>query len=116
MNWGPGVAIGNGVPDPGPKNLGVGGALATAVPVTLTGTSGGVGVSDSSIIINASGTFTLTLPVAATYPGRWLTLKSIAAQTVNSASANVAPLAGGAAGTALFTATAGKWANLQSDS
>jgi hypothetical protein len=117
MRWQPsgGVTIGVGITDPGIKNLGVGGAVATAIPVTLTGTSGSVGVSDSSIIVNASGTFTLTLPTAATYPGRWLNLKSIAAQTVNSASSNVVPLAGGAAGTALLTATAGKWAGLQSD-
>lgn len=89
--------------------------FVSSSPRTLTGTSGAIGTTDSSIIFNASGAFTVTLPNAALYPGRWLNLKSIAVQTVNSASTNVVPLAGGAAGTALLTNTAGKWARLQSD-
>ena len=113
-SFGTGVSIGT-TADYGLKNLLVAGSVATASPVTRTGTSGSVGASDSSIIVNASGPFTLTLPAAASYSGRWLSLKSIAAQTVSSASSNVVPLAGGAAGTALLAATAGKWANLQSD-
>lgn len=92
-----------------------GGSIATPIPVTVTGTSATVGATTSTLIINASGGFTLTLPVAATYPGRWLTIKSIAAQTIISAASNVVPLAGGAAGTALLSSTAGKFARLQSD-
>jgi hypothetical protein len=42
-------------------------------------------------------------------------LKTTQAQTVDSASSNVVPLAGGAAGTAILTATAGKYAELVSD-
>ena len=91
------------------------GAISTKSASTFTGTSGTVGATDSAAIFNASGTFTATLPAAATYPGRWLYVKTIAAQTVNSASSNVIPLAGGSAGTALLTATAGKWAVLQSN-
>lgn len=89
--------------------------LYAVAPVTLTGTSGSVGASDTSVIVNASGTFTLTLPSAGANTGRHLRVKSIAAQTINSASANVVPLAGGAAGTAILTATAGKWAEIESD-
>lgn len=114
VSFGSGVSVGT-TTDYGLQNLLVAGSVSTASPVTLTGTSGSAGATDSSIIVNASGTFTLTLPPAASYSGRWLSLKSIAAQTVNSASSNVVPLAGGASGTALLTAAAGKWANLQSD-
>lgn len=91
------------------------GYLGSAAPVTKTGTSSTVAASDSSIIYNASGTHTTTLPAAASFSGRWLYVKNIAAQTVNSASSNVVPLAGGAAGTALLVNTAGKFASLQSD-
>lgn len=109
-----GVSIG-GASDPGANNLKVVGSIGSAVPTTVAGTTSTVGVSDSSIIYNASGTHTTTLPAAATYPGRWLHVKSIAAQAVNSASSNVVPIGGGAAGTAILAATAGKWALLQSD-
>lgn len=84
-------------------------------PVTLTGTSGSFGAFDSSIIVNASGSFTLTLPTASVRSGMWLDIKSVAAQTIASAAANVVPLAGGAAGTGLLASGAGKWASLQSD-
>ncbi len=89
--------------------------IFTKVPTTLTGTSGTVGASDSSIIFNASGTFTATLPAASTNAGRWLQVKSIVAQTINSASSNIVPRAGGAAGTTLLASGAGNWASLQSD-
>lgn len=82
---------------------------------TFTGTSGTASVFIPSLIFNPSGTFTLTLPAAGTFIGAWFHAKTIAAQAVNSASSNVVPLAGGAAGTAILAATAGKWASLQSD-
>jgi hypothetical protein len=44
-----------------------------------------------------------------------LSLKLIAAFAVNSASANVVPLAGGAAAAPILTGAAGKYATLQSD-
>lgn len=70
---------------------------------------------DSSIIFNGAGSLTITLPTASSFSGRILRIKTIAAQTVVSATSNVVPLAGGAAGTAILAATAGKWADLQSD-
>ena len=43
-------------------------------------------------------------------------IKTVAAQAVNSASPNnVVPLSGGAAGSAILTANAGRWATLVSD-
>jgi hypothetical protein len=89
------------------------GTWITPSPATLTGTSGTI--NSTSQIINASGTFTYTLPSPASVPGRWLWLKSISAQIVNSASSNVVPIGSATAGTAIFPATAGKWAALQSD-
>jgi hypothetical protein len=73
------------------------------------------GGTDYSIIFNGSATITVTLPSAASYPGRRLNLRTIAAFTVVSASSNVIPFIGGAAGTAILAATAGKWGILESD-
>lgn len=84
--------------------------MSTTGAATLT-----VVDSDFDIIANRAGTVTLTLPSAASYLGRRLSIKTIQAQTVVSASANVVPRAGGAAGTAILAATAGAWAELVSD-
>lgn len=94
--------------------LAIGGYLSLPAPTTKT-VDYTLTDTDGSLILNGGATITLTLPSAVTYPGRLLTLKTIAAQTVVSASANVVPQAGGAAGTAILAATAGKWAQLQSD-
>jgi Pectate lyase superfamily protein len=67
------------------------------------------------LIVNKGSTCTVTLPSASTYSGRTILLKTIQAQTVVSASSNVVPLAGGAVGTAILAATAGKWARLTSN-
>ena len=83
-------------------------------PVTKT-TSFTMAAGEATVICNGGGTITVTLPAAASFPGQVRTIKTIAAQTVVSASSNVVPLAGGAAGTAILAATAGKWATLQSD-
>jgi hypothetical protein len=89
---------------------------ALAVPVTKTGTSSTVADTEPSVIFNASGTHTVTLPSASgANTGKILHFKSRAAQAVNSASSNVKPIDTDTAGTAILTATAGKWAMLQSD-
>ena len=71
--------------------------------------------TDVTIVSNYAGTQTLTLPAAATYPGRILNLRTITANTVVSATSNVVPLVGGSAVTAILSGTAGKWATVQSD-
>lgn len=93
------------------------GGAATASPLSRNAnytvdTNGGASV-DSSIICSAA--LVLTLPSAALFPGRWLYIKNTAAGAVTSAISNVVPLAGGAAGAAILSATAGKWVALQSD-
>jgi hypothetical protein len=74
-----------------------------------------VGYLENNIIVNKGSTCTVTLPSALLYSGRSITIKTIQAFTVVSASANVIPLAGGAAAAAILSATAGKWAKLTSN-
>lgn len=92
-------------------------ANSLQLPSPRTGTSATdtITSADSAFIANRAGTITLTLESAAAVPGRQLPVRTIQAQTVVSASSNVVPLIGGAAGTAILAATAGKWAVLQSD-
>lgn len=89
--------------------------VQTGIPTTTTASTYTVSASDTWIIVNYAGTHTITLPTASTYPGRCLTIKTIQAQAVNSASSNVAPLTDSTAGTAILAATDGKWARLVSD-
>lgn len=100
--------------DPGLGSLKLTGHLETSAPTTQTANYSVV-ATDSSIIFNGAGSITLTLQSAASYVGRWLYLKTIAAQTVVSASSNVVPVGSATAGTAILAATIGKWALLQSD-
>lgn len=92
-------------------------ALSVAAPTTKTAnyTVDSGTAKDFSVIFNGAGSLTVTLPTASSWPGRVIRVKTVAAQTVVSASSNVVPLTGGAAGTAILAATAGKWAELQSD-
>lgn len=90
-------------------------AYSTSAPNTQTGATYSIAATDSYVILNRAGTVTLTLPAAASFAGRQLTVSTIQAQTVVSAASNVVPQAGGAAGTAILAATAGKWAKLVSD-
>lgn len=75
-----------------------------------------VAANENWFINNKAGsTCTVTLPSAVSWAGREIMIKTIQAQAVVSASANVTPLAGGAVGTAILAATVGKWATLVSD-
>lgn len=92
----------------------LGGALSTPGPVTKTGNFT-MAATETTVICNGAGSITVTLPAASSSTGQWRTIKTIAAQTVVSATSNIVPLVGGAAGTAILAATAGKWVDLQSD-
>lgn len=83
-------------------------------PVTKT-TAFTLGANENEVIVNGTASVTATLPAASGWIGRKVRIKTIAAYTVISASSNVVPLAGGAAGTAILAATAGKWAEMVSD-
>ena len=75
-----------------------------------------VAAGETWLINNKSGSScTVTLPSASTNTGRVLHFLNYQAQTLVSASSNVVPLAGGAAGTAILQAVAGANATLVSD-
>jgi len=85
------------------------------IPVTKTADFT-VGLGEVWIINNKSGsTCTVTLPTASSYAGRALTFQNYQAQFLVSASSNVVPLGGGAAGTAILENVAGNWATLVSN-
>lgn len=102
--------------------------LATRVTGILPVANGGSGVvatktadftladTEGWIINNKSGsTCTVTLPAASAWAGRVVTFKNLQLQTLVSASSNVVPLIGGAAGTAILPGLVGAWATLVSD-
>lgn len=105
--------IGIGTSTPTAK-LQVLGSIAFNPPVTVT-TSFTVGAGDFATISNRGATNTATLPAASSSSGRLLFFVTIQAFAVNSATSNVVPRIGGAAGTAILPATDGAWALLQSD-
>ena len=90
------------------------GSIGRGAPVTKTGDFT-LAITENWIICNGTATITATLPTASAWTGREIMLKTIAAFTVISASSDVVPLAGGAAGTAILAATAGRFATLVSD-
>ena len=81
--------------------------------VTETAASRTVLDTDHHVTANSAGTLTLTLGTATL--GRELWVRTVTANTVVSASADVVPLAGGAPGTAILAAAAGQWAKLVGD-
>lgn len=88
---------------------------AGGAPVTKTADFT-VAAGETWLINNKSGsTCTVTLPSASTNTGRELHFQNYQAQTLVSASSNVVPLAGGAAGTAILAAVAGANATLVSN-
>jgi hypothetical protein len=83
--------------------------------VTMTNTTYVVLDQDEQLIANRASTITVTLPTAASWPGRVLRFKTIQAQAVDSNASNVVPIGDSAAGTSILPATDGAWAWLQSD-
>jgi hypothetical protein len=91
------------------------GTFITTAPVTKT-TDFSVGATDTWTINNKSGsTCTVTLPSPSTNTGRVLYFQNYQAQFLVSASSNVVPRAGGAAGTAILADMAGDTTTLVSD-
>ena len=88
---------------------------AVSAPVTVSASTYSVAATDIWIINNYAGTMTLTLPTASSYSGRVLNVQNYQAYTVVSASSNVVPISGGAAGTAILNAIAGDRCTLVSN-
>lgn len=74
-----------------------------------------VASKDSVVSNKSSSALVLTLPTPSACINRHLFVVTKSASAVTSNASNVEPLAGGAAGTAILAATAGKWAHLVSD-
>lgn len=92
--------------------------LATSVAtVVSTGTTTYTVLTTDSVILgnNTTATITLTLPAASSFPGRWLTITTIPAHAIVSATSNVLLRTAVSTGVGILTATAGAWAILQSD-
>jgi hypothetical protein len=92
----------------------INGSLGTGVPVSKTADFT-VADTENDVINNKASTCVVTLPAASAYPGRVLWCMNEVAQAMNSASSNVVPKVGGAAGTSILPATDGAWARLKSD-
>jgi len=83
--------------------------LTKTADYTITGT-------DTWIINNKTGSaMTLTFPAASSWTGRYITVKNMQAQAVNSASSNIVPLDSTVAGTAILLDVIGNWATMVSD-
>lgn len=90
------------------------GYTSSTAPVTKTGNFS-VADTENFIVCNGAGSITVTLPAAASYTGRVIVIKTIAAQTVISNASNVLPIGSSTAGTAILAASAGAWAMLVSN-
>lgn len=102
------------------------GVLVTNEPATITLAHGGAPVTKTAdfsladdeynVINNKSGAAcVVTLPAASSWTGRTVNFKNTQAQALNSASSDVVPITGGAAGTGILAATSGAWATVVSD-
>jgi hypothetical protein len=94
--------------------LDVNGSLALSSPSLVSASAYSVAATDVSLRFTTTAC-TVTLPAAASFPGRILYLNNVTAILVTSGSANVKPLGSDTAGTAILAATAGKFAMIQSD-
>jgi hypothetical protein len=94
-------------------NGGTGVAATTIVTKTADFT---LADNEGWVINNKSGsTCTVTLPAASSWGGRQVVFKNLQAQTLVSASSDVAPIGSATPGTAILPATVGAWATLVSD-
>jgi len=96
------------------SRLSVAGPIALQPPSTVNAATYTVAITDSSLRFTTTNN-TLTLPAAASFPGRILYLNTITANSVTSAASDVIPLGSNTPGTAILAATAGKFAMLQSN-
>jgi hypothetical protein len=87
--------------------------LSTVITKTADYTIAG---TDTWIINNKTGSaLTLTFPAASSWTGRYITVKNMQAQAVNSASSNIVPIDSTTAGTAILLGVVGNWATMVSD-
>lgn len=96
------------------STLTINGPIAPKGPTDVNAATYTVQTTDSSLRFTTTNC-TVTLPAAASFPGRILWLNTVTANSVTSNASNVIPLGSNTAGTAIFAATAGKFAMIQSN-
>jgi hypothetical protein len=94
-----------------------GGTGLSARPAVVTKTADfALADTEGWVINNKTGsTCTVTLPAASSWSGRAVVFKNLQAQTLVSASSNVAPIGSATLGTAILPASVGAWATIVSD-
>jgi len=97
------------------SNARVNGSSIKNEPNVQTVNNYAITVKDVTVVIDRGSSTTVVLPAASSFPGRRLRLVTRQAFTVVSSASNVIPITGGSAGTAILAATAGKWADLESN-
>lgn len=90
-------------------------ASAYKSPITVTTAAATIDSTQSWVIVNYAGTSTLTLPSAVSFPGRVITIKTVTANGVNSASSNITPINGTGTTSTILTAVQGRSATLVSN-
>jgi len=90
------------------------GPLTLKAPSTIAAATYSQSASDASLIISTTNC-TITLLTPSSCSGQILFVKNITNNSLTSASSNVVPLGSATAGTAILSATAGKFAMLQSN-
>ena len=89
--------------------------VTTSAPVTKTADFT-VATTENWLINNKSGsTCVVTMPAAASFTGRQVTIKNLQAQLVNSVASNIVPIDSASAGTSILLGVVGNWATLVSD-
>jgi hypothetical protein len=96
------------------STLTVNGGFAAKAPSTVNASTYTVAATDYSLRFTTTNC-TVTLPAAASFPGRILILNTITANSATSAASNVIPLGSDTAGTPILAATVGKFAMIQSN-
>ena len=74
-----------------------------------------VTAKDVTVVITRATTTTVVLPLGYLFPGRRIRVVTRQAQAILSSQSNITPIIGGAPTNAILAATAGKWADLESD-
>ena len=97
------------------ENAWFNGSAINSTPSVQTVSSYTVATKDVAVIFDVAATSTLTLPVGSLFPGRRIRVVTRQARAVLSSQSNIIPITGGAATNAILAATAGKWADLESD-
>jgi hypothetical protein len=97
------------------NKLDVVGSFGRGAPVTKTADFTLADTENWIIVNKATTSCTATLPAASSWTGREFTIKTLQALTVVSASANVVPINGTTAGTAILPAASGSWSTLVSN-